>query len=60
MLFEDTTTKLPIMQFAKPLEEMTWHLKPLYIKAYINRKLVIHVFINGEATILNGMLIPTL
>ena len=58
-LFEDTIIKPTIMQFIKLLEDMTRHLKPLYIKALINSKLVSVVFINGGA-ILNVMPIITL
>ena len=38
---------------------MTQHLKPLYIKAYINRKPVSHVFVN-DGVMLNVMPIATL
>ena len=47
------------MQFIKPIEEMTWHLKPFFIRAYFNGKSINHVFIDGGA-VLNVMPITTL
>ena len=48
-----------IMQFPQPSEDLTWHLKPLYIKALINGKPINQVFVNGGA-ILNVMSVITL
>ena len=58
-LFEEVANNSIIMQFPKPLEDLTWHLKPLYIKALINGKPINQVFIDGGA-ILNVMLVITL
>ena len=47
MLSEDTVIEPTIMQFTKLLEDMTRHLKSLYIKAYINKRPVSRVFVDG-------------
>ena len=59
MLFEDNIIEPIIMKFTKPSEDLTWHLNPLYIRAYINGRLVSHVFIDGKV-VLNVILIITL
>ena len=37
-LFDEVTNNYIIMQFSQPLEDLTQHLKSLYIKALINGK----------------------
>jgi len=58
-LADPKVTKAAIMKFQKPLVEMFRHLKPLYIKATINRKPVSKVFVNRGA-VLNIMPLVTL
>lgn len=47
------------MVFEKPIEEIRGYFKPLYIKAYINNKMLSRVIVNGRA-LLNVMPINTL
>ena len=58
-LSKEVVNKPIFMQFPWPSEDLIQHLKPLYIKALINGKLINQVFIDGRV-ILNVMCVITL
>lgn len=59
VLSDEAFLRLMGMPFDKPTEEMTEHLKPLYIKARLNGKEISRVFVDGGA-VLNVMPVSTL
>ena len=58
-LSKDIKAKPVVMQFIRPLEDKTWHLKSLYIKVLINGRLISWVFVDRRA-VLNVMAIVNL